>query len=140
MPVRTCFIELKKVFTILHGPAGCMWDKKQTQRSLLPHLREEVGEYIAAAKRNKHEHMKEELGDILLHVMFSAQIASKTGVFTIEDVIKGLIDKLKRRHPHVFGDTKVRSTRQIKANWNRIKKQEKQGRKFLAAGRKAGKK
>jgi MazG family protein len=140
MPVRTCFNELKEVFAILHGPAGCMWDKKQTHRSLLPHLREEVGEYIAAAKRNTYEHMKEELGDILLHVMFSAQIASKKGEFSIEDVIRGLIDKLKRRHPHVFADTKVRSTRQIIANWDRIKRQEKQGQKVLAAGKKAGKK
>ena len=121
----TKFIELKKVFKTLHGPRGCLWDKKQTHRSLIPHLREEVGEFIAAVQHNDSRHMKEELGDLLLHVMFNAQIASKAKVFTIEEVIDGLIKKLKRRHPHVFGKVKVKSARQIIRNWNRIKAREK---------------
>jgi tetrapyrrole methylase family protein/MazG family protein len=102
-----------------------LWDKKQTHRSLIKDLREEVEEYIEAVRKNNHHYIKEELGDILLHVMFSAQIASKDNKFNIEDVIEGLINKIKRRHPHVFGALKVHSTRQIIANWNRIKKQEK---------------
>lgn len=121
----TKFIELKKVFKTLHGPRGCLWDKKQTHRSLIPHLREEVREFIAAVQQDDVRQVKEELGDLLLHVMFNAQIASRTGAFTIEDVIDGLIKKLKRRHPHVFGTVKVGSARQIIRNWNRIKEQEK---------------
>lgn len=121
----TKFNELKEIYEILHGPRGCMWDKKQTHKTLIPDLREEVDEFIAAVKRNNYAHMKEELGDILLHVMFNAQIAAKNNKFDIEDVIDGLIKKIKRRHPHVFGNKKVKSTEEIIANWNRIKSVEK---------------
>ena len=123
--MKTKFVELKKVFDILHGPNGCLWDKKQTHKTLIPYLREESGEFIAAIKNNNLENMKEELGDILLQVMFHSKIASKENRFTVEDVIDTLIKKLKRRHPHVFGNVKVKSTRQIKANWDRIKASEK---------------
>ncbi len=122
---KTKFNELKKVFITLHGPKGCLWDKKQTHKTLIKDLREEVEEFIQAVKRDNSAHMQEELGDILLHVMFNAAIASKNRRFNIEDVIDGLISKIKRRHPHVFGRLKVSSTRQIIANWNRIKKEEK---------------
>jgi len=125
MRKKTRFEELKDVFKTLHGPRGCMWDKAQTHRSLIPHLREEVKEFISAVKRNDPGHMQEELGDLLLHVMFNAQIAVREKTFDIEDVIDTLIKKLKRRHPHVFGTAKVRSTRQIIRNWHRIKEQEK---------------
>jgi len=125
MAPKTKFIELKEVFKRLHGPKGCLWDKKQSHKSLIPHLREEVGEFIDAAKRNNTRHMREELGDLLLHVMFNAQIAAKAKRFDIEDVIEELIAKLKRRHPHVFGNTRVSSARQIIRNWNEIKKKEK---------------
>ncbi len=125
MKPKTKFIELKKVFATLHSPNGCMWDKKQTHRSILKDLQEEVDEFVHAVKKNDLHNMKEELGDLLLHVMFHAQIASKEKLFDVEDVIDGLIKKLKRRHPHVFGDTKVHSTRQIIANWKKIKLQEK---------------
>ncbi|MDD5409748.1 MAG: MazG nucleotide pyrophosphohydrolase domain-containing protein [Candidatus Omnitrophica bacterium] len=124
MGKNTKFVELKNVFTILHSGRGCMWDKKQTHRSLINDLKEEVDEFIAAVRKNNYRHMQEELGDILLHVMFNAQIAKKRKKFDIEGVIAGLISKLKRRHPHVFGKTKVSSTRQIIANWNKIKAQE----------------
>lgn len=117
----TKFVELKKVFKTLHGPKGCLWDKKQTHKMLIPHLREEVGEFISAVKSGNSKHMEEELGDLLLHVMFNAQIAAKEKRFDIEDVIEGLIRKLKRRHPHVFGKAKVKSARQIILNWNKIK-------------------
>jgi len=95
---------------------------------LIKDLREEVEEFICAVRKNNLSHMQEELGDILLHVMFNAQIAAKQNRFDIEDVINGLIKKLKRRHPHVFGNTKVKSTREIIANWNKIKLAEKKGR------------
>lgn len=135
MKKQTKFTELKHVFKTLHGPKGCLWDKKQTHASLLKDLKEEVDEYIEAVRKNDPQHMAEEIGDILLHVMFSSQIAAKKKLFTIEQVIDGLIRKIKRRHPHVFGDTKVSSTRQIIANWNRIKQTEKKRK----AGRRHGK-
>ncbi len=125
MRQRTKFIKLKKLFGILHGPKGCLWDKKQTHASLIPYLKEESAEFILALRDNDYKHMKEELGDMLLQVMFHCQIASKEGKFNVEDVIAGLIEKLKRRHPHVFGKTKVRSARQIIRNWNKIKLLEK---------------
>ena len=123
---KTKFIELKQIYETLHGAHGCMWDKEQTHASLLKDLQEEVDEFVEAVRSNDYPHMEEEVGDILLHVMFQAQIASKSGKFDIEDVIDGLIRKIKRRHPHVFGDQKVGSTKEIIANWNKIKRLEKQ--------------
>jgi XTP/dITP diphosphohydrolase len=118
---KTGFNELKRVFERLHGPRGCLWDKKQTHRSLIPYLKEESDEFIEAMKKGDDSHMKEELGDILLQVMFHAQIASKAGSFDIEDVIDCLVKKLKRRHPHIFGKTRVASVDEIVANWHKIK-------------------
>lgn len=123
--MKTKFNELKRIFETLHGPKGCLWDKKQTHKTLIKYLKEESGEFAEAARAGNYHHMKEELGDILLQVMFHSQIASKRGDFDIEDVIDVLIKKLKRRHPHVFGDTKVKSATEIIRNWNRIKAQEK---------------
>ncbi len=122
---KTGFIELKKVFKILNGPKGCPWDKKQTHESLVGSLREETRELIHAIKNGDEDNMKEELGDVLLQVMFHAQIASRTGKFDIEDVIGVLTAKLKRRHPHVFGTEKVTSSAQVVRNWNKIKAAEK---------------
>ena len=122
----TKFIELKKIYETLHGEHGCMWDKDQTHASLLKDLQEEVDEFVEAVKEKDYPHMQEEVGDILLHVMFQAQIASKSNKFDIEDVIDGLIKKIKRRHPHVFGNQKVKSTKEIVANWHKIKILEKQ--------------
>ncbi|MBU1087317.1 MAG: hypothetical protein KKD05_07350 [Candidatus Omnitrophica bacterium] len=125
---KTKFIELKQVFKTLLGPKGCLWDKKQTHQSLLGGLREETRELIQAIKSEDFNHIKEELGDVLLHVMFHSQIASQEKEFNIEDVIDGLIKKLKRRHPHVFGKTKVKSSAQVVRNWNQIKAKEKKKR------------
>ncbi len=109
----------------MHGPKGCLWDKEQTHKSLLPYLKEEADEFIAEVKRGDTHHMKEELGDILLQVMFHSQLAEKAGRFNVEDVIDVLIKKLKRRHPHVFGKAKVTSSAQIVRNWEKIKAREK---------------
>ncbi len=125
MAKNTSFVELKKIFDILHSPKGCLWDKKQTHKSLIPYLKEESAEFIAAIRKGDRQHMKEELGDILIQVMFHSKIAQKEGQFDIEDVIKYLIKKLKRRHPHVFGNVKVKSTREAIRSWNRIKLLEK---------------
>ncbi len=129
MPKKTKFTELKEVFEILHSPKGCPWDIKQTHKSLIPYLKEESGEFIEAVKNKDYHHMKEELGDILLQVMFHSQIAAKENKFTVEDVIDGLIKKLKRRHPHVFGNVKVKTAQQVIKNWNKIKSLEKKARK-----------
>ena len=128
MSKNTRFRQLKEVFDTLHGPRGCLWDKQQTHRSLIPYLREEVGEFIDAVQKGSKRQMQEELGDILLLVMFNAQIARRRGKFDIEDVIGELIRKLKRRHPHVFGKTKVKSARVIIRNWHLIKSREKKCR------------
>ncbi len=129
MAERTKFTELKKVFRILRGPKGCPWDKKQTHQTLLKYLKEESDEFIAATRSKNYEHMKEELGDILLQVMFHSELASEDGLFDVEDVVDGLIKKLKRRHPHVFGKDKVRSIKEVIVNWGKIKAQEKKGKK-----------
>lgn len=126
---RTKFIELKQLFETLHGPKGCLWDKKQTHKTLLRYLKEETGEFIEAVRKGDTHNMKEELGDILLQVMFHSQIAAKENKFNVEDVILVLIKKLKRRHPHVFGKTRVKSAREITVNWNRIKLEEKRQKK-----------
>jgi tetrapyrrole methylase family protein / MazG family protein len=122
---RSKFNELKKIFDTLHGPQGCLWDKKQSHKSILAHMREEVDEFVAAVRSGDVSNMQEELGDVLLHVMFHAKLAQKAGRFDVEDVIDGLIKKLKRRHPHVFGTEKATSARQIIRNWEKIKAREK---------------
>ena len=126
MTRRTKFFELKRLFETLQGPNGCLWDKQQTHKTLLPYLKEETQEFIQAVRKGNFHHMREELGDILLQVMFHSQIAAKKNKFTIEDVMGDLIKKLKRRHPHVFGKVKVNSSRQIIRNWQKIKKLERE--------------
>ena len=123
----TKFIQLKRLFKKLRGPGGCLWDRKQNHKTLIPYLREETREFISAVRKNNLHQMKEELGDILLQVMFHSQIADESKKFDIEGVISTLIKKLKRRHPHVFGNIKVRSAREVLTNWKKIKKQEKGG-------------
>jgi tetrapyrrole methylase family protein / MazG family protein len=125
------FRRLKRIFDRLHSPKGCPWDKEQTHRSILPGLREETRELIQAVESDDPAHMCEELGDVLLHVMFHAKLAQKAGWFDIEDVIAGLNAKLIRRHPHVFGKEKVSSSKQVMRNWQKIKDQEKAGRRTL---------
>jgi len=128
MNKKTKFLGLKKTFPRLHGPKGCLWDKKQTHESLLPYLKEEAREFIKAVGKRDYENMKEELGDLLLQVMFHAKIAERQRHFTIEDVIDVLEKKLKRRHPHVFSGVKVSSREEIIRNWKKIKRKEKSGR------------
>src|SRR3989339_580466 len=123
--MKTRFPELTSIFRKLRAPGGCPWDRKQTHKTLLKYLKEESAEFIAEVKKGDASKMREELGDILLQVMFHAQIASKEGRFDIEDVIDTLIKKLKRRHPHVFGKVKVKSAHEIIRNWRKIKREEK---------------
>lgn len=118
------FSELTELIDHLRSPGGCAWDRRQTHKSLRKYLREETKEVISAINKDTPLGLKEELGDLFLQVMLHAQIAKENNQFDINDVIKILIKKLKRRHPHVFGKTKVNSIKDIKTNWEKIKKQE----------------
>lgn len=122
---QACFDELLAIMKRLRGPGGCPWDAEQTHESLKRYLLEEAYEVIEAIDTNSSDLLKEELGDLLLQPIFHAAIAEETGKFTMQDVIKGLCDKLIRRHPHVFGDMKINSSDAQVENWERIKKAEK---------------
>ena len=124
--MKNNFDDLVETFAILRGPHGCPWDKKQTHESLIKNLKEESEELIAAIEAKDPENMKEELGDILLQVLMHAQIAKEEGLFSIEDVIQGLYDKLHYRHPHVFGNVKAASAEEALAVWKEMKRQSRQ--------------
>ena len=119
------FEELVNTVKTLRGPGGCPWDKKQTHRSLIKCLKEESGEVVLAIKNNDDENLQEELGDLLLQVLFHANLAEERGKFTISDVIKGINDKLIRRHPHVFGNAKAKNAKESLAVWRSVKAREK---------------
>ena len=118
--MKNTFADLVETFAILRGPNGCPWDRKQTHDSLIKNLREESEELISAIEKKDTENMKEELGDVLLQVLFHAQLAKEEGLFDIDDVIQGLYDKLHYRHPHVFGDKKATSPEEALAVWKVI--------------------
>jgi MazG family protein len=122
------FTELIAIMTRLRGPEGCPWDKHQTHRSLLPYLFSEAKEVKQAVYKKDWENLKEELGDVLLQVVFHSQVAQEKGLFTIADVVQGINEKLIRRHPHVFGGKKLRTSREVLQQWDEIKRQEKAGK------------
>ena len=126
--------ELMNTVRILRSENGCQWDREQTHQTLRKNMLEEAYEAVDAIDDNDMKHLKEELGDVLLQVILHAQIACDNGNFTIEDIAKELNEKLIRRHPHVFGDTKVNSTQEILQNWEEIKQQEKSHRKSVMDG------
>ncbi len=123
----TLFEELVAVMSKLRGDGGCLWDKEQTQQSLKPYLIEETYEVLAAIDQQQPERIKEELGDLFFQIIFHAQIAQEQADFDMADILRVTIDKMKRRHPHVFGELKVKDTKEILANWEQIKKEEKKG-------------
>jgi tetrapyrrole methylase family protein/MazG family protein len=106
----------------LFGPEGCPWDREQTPESLRANLAEETYECIEAIDENDPPHVREELGDVFSVVMMIAYIYESSGVFTIDDVVGGITDKLIRRHPHVFGDVKVKDSGEVLQNWAKIKR------------------
>ena len=126
--------KLIDVVRTLRSPEGCQWDRAQTHKSLKPNMLEEAYEAVDAMDSGDMKHLKEELGDVLLQVVLHAQIAADENEFTIEDVAKGLTDKLIHRHPHVFGNVKVNSTQDIIDNWDKLKQEEKQHRKSAMDG------
>jgi MazG family protein len=121
--------DLLKVMARLRSPTGCPWDREQTHLSLRRHAIEEVYELIDAIEARDDIEMAEELGDLLLQVVFHCQLARERGAFDFEKVCRVLVDKLIRRHPHVFGTTKVKNVDEVWANWEKIKKAEKHGTK-----------
>lgn len=123
------FDEFVTTIAALRAENGCPWDRKQTHESLKDCLTEEAGEVLAAIDNRDDENLCEELGDLLLQVVMHAQIAAEEGRFTIEDVVRGVNEKMIRRHPHVFGDEKVESVEEGLSLWEQIKKQEKEGKK-----------
>ncbi|MBT4483920.1 MAG: nucleoside triphosphate pyrophosphohydrolase [Candidatus Latescibacteria bacterium] len=123
------FDELITIIKILQAPGGCPWDREQTHKSLKPYFLEEVYEALEAIDSGSDDHLAEELGDVMLQVVFHAEIASREGRFDIEDVTKGIVDKLKRRHPHVFADATVENSKEVLRNWEAIKRREKREKK-----------
>lgn len=125
MKTHNTFEELVAIMRKLRAPGGCPWDAEQTHESLTRYLLEETYEVIEAIDEKSPQHLKEELGDLLLQPIFHAAIAEESGDFTIDDVIGTLCDKLIRRHPHVFGDLVIRDSNEQIENWESIKRQEK---------------
>ena len=121
--------SLLKVMARLRSPTGCPWDREQNHRTLRRHAIEEVYELIDAIEAGDDHEMAEELGDLLLQIVFHCQLAKERGAFDFEKVCRMIVDKLVRRHPHVFGTTKVKDVDEVWANWEKIKKAEKHGTK-----------
>lgn len=121
---KELFDRLVQVVAALRSENGCPWDKAQTHETLKPDLIEETHEVIEAIDAKDSRKLAEELGDLLMQVMLHAQIAKDDGVFSINEVIQSITDKLVRRHPHVFGGINVRNTDEVLKNWEEIKRSE----------------
>ena len=119
--------DLLRVMARLRSPKGCPWDREQDHRTLRRHAIEEVYELIDAIEAGDDHEMAEELGDLLLQVIFHCQLAKERGAFDFEQVARHLVDKLIRRHPHVFGKVQVKDVDEVWANWEKIKHAEKKG-------------
>lgn len=124
------FLEIIKT---LRSENGCPWDREQTHMSLRPCMMEEAAEVMAGIRiydeTGDYENLREELGDLLLQVVMHAQIAAEEGIFTMEDVVNEVAEKMVRRHPHVFGEVEVSGSGQVLENWEEIKKREKADKK-----------
>lgn len=118
------FDELIRVMAQLRAPEGCPWDREQSHRSLRPYLLEETYEALEAIDAEDWARLSDELGDVLLQVVFHAQLASERGDFDIEDVVAGIVAKLRRRHPHVFGTASVSGADEVVDRWEQIKRGE----------------
>ena len=117
--------RLRAIMHRLRAPAGCPWDAEQTHESLISNLIEEAYECVDAIRSGNVLHMREELGDLLLQVVFHCELASERSAFDLDDVAAAISDKLVHRHPHVFGDSQVKSTDAVLAQWDAIKRVEK---------------
>lgn len=120
--------KLVEIIKALRAPDGCPWDRKQTHKSLRGHLVEECAELLEAIDLDSPEKMREELGDILMHIALHAEIAAEQNQFTLDDVAREIDEKLVRRHPHVFGDKTANSCDDVLKIWEQVKAQEKKER------------
>jgi MazG family protein len=127
MKKKPAINDLLKVMARLRSPTGCPWDREQSHMTLRRHAIEEVYELIDAIEARDDHEMAEELGDLLLQVVFHCQLARERGAFDFEKVCRLIVEKLVRRHPHVFGTTKVKDVDEVWANWEKIKRAEKHG-------------
>jgi len=118
------FDELVNIVAKLRGPGGCPWDREQTRDSLKPFLVEEFYELIDALDENDHEGIREEMGDLLFQILFQSQLSKEEGLFDIHDVVDGIARKMVNRHPHVFGDRKLKSSQEVMEHWQEHKKKE----------------
>lgn len=128
------FSALVELIATLRAPGGCPWDQEQTHRSLRPNLLEECYEVLDALDSSEGSRLAEELGDLLVQVVFHAQIAREQGEFALEDVMRSINSKLIRRHPHVFGDVQLSTAREVEVNWERIKSTEREAGTSLLEG------
>ena len=135
MKKQYTFDEFTDIIKELRSEHGCPWDREQTHNSLKPCISEETAELLAAIRiydtKGNYENMREELGDILLQVVMHSQIAKEEGLFSIEDVITEISEKMIRRHPHVFGDVKADTAEEVLNNWDDIKKKEKENQSWI---------
>ncbi len=135
MPKLSSFDNLRNIVARLRGEGGCPWDREQTHDSLKPTCIEEAAEVVCGInilrETGNAENLKEELGDLLLQVMMHAQIAEEEGLFTIDDVLDTVSEKMIRRHPHVFGDGEASSAKEALETWEAVKKKEKEGRAWI---------
>ena len=133
----TKFEEFEHIIAKLRAPDGCPWDREQTHASLKKPCIEEAAEVVCGInileQTGDADNLKEELGDLLLQVVMHARIAEEEGYFTMDDVIQGIIDKMVRRHPHVFGDAVADDSGAVLKKWDEIKKQEKKGKEWTEA-------
>src|SRR5437879_10491072 len=127
MKKNSAIDDLLKVMARLRSPTGCPWDREQDHKSLRFHAVEEVYELMDAIEAGDDHEMAEELGDLLLQVVFHCQMAKERGAFDFDRVARHIVDKLIRRHPHVFGVAQARTVEAVWAQWEQIKKAEKKG-------------
>jgi len=132
--VQDKFEKVVKIIETLRGPGGCPWDKEQTRESLKPLLIEEAYEVTEAIEEKDPSLLMEELGDLLLQVIFHAQLAKENNEFTITEVLEFLHEKLVRRHPHVFKERNLKSPKEVLLQWESIKKKENNKKKSLLEG------
>lgn len=128
LPVKAGLPTLAETVAVLRSPEGCPWDQEQTPQSMRAGFLEEAYEVLDALDADDTENLREELGDLLYHIVMQAQMAAEADEFTLTDVVAGIEAKLKRRHPHVWGDWEVSDTAQVLRNWETLKQQEKAGR------------
>ena len=120
--------DLERIVALLRAPGGCPWDREQTHESIRRNMLEEAYEVVEAIDEKDPEHLKEELGDVLLQVVFHAQMAREEGLFTFDDVVDGIAQKMVFRHPHVFGQAHADDSAQALDTWDAQKREEKDQR------------